>query len=145
MARIARDMPDAPEYLPRDVPGPGPTDGQDYPDLSAYAALPRGDVIEVTRPGRYAFGRFAFPIWRVTHDGAEVPTEGPLLGFRATSGEYRIERRLLWQEAVGAAASALALALLLALSLPAPSRGRALVWIRWRQPAPGQAEGSITR
>ncbi len=145
MARIARDMPDAPEYLPRDVPGPGPTDGQDYPDLSAYAALPRGDVIEVTRPGRYAFGRFAFPIWRVTHDGADVPTEGPLLGFRATSGEYRIERRLLWQEAVGAAASALALALLLALSLPAPSRGRAVAWIRWRQPAPGQAEGSITR
>jgi hypothetical protein len=137
MARIAADMPDAPEYLPRDLPVPGLMNGQNSLDLSPYATLPRGDVIEVTRPGRYAFGRFAFPIWRVTHDGADVPTEGPLLGFWANSGEYRIERRLLWQEEVGAGASALALALLLALTLPAPSRRGAMAWVRRRQPAPG--------
>ena len=137
MARIVRDMPDAPEYLPRDLPVPGLADGQSDLDLSPYANLPRGDVIEVTRPGRYAFGRFAFPIWRVTHDGAEVPTDGPLLGFWATYGEYRIERRVVWQEAVGATGSALALALLLALSLPAPSRGRAIAWVGRRQPAHG--------
>jgi hypothetical protein len=136
MARIVRDMPDAPEYLPRDLAVPGLTDDQNNPDFSAYANLPRGEVIEVTRPGRYAFGRFAFPIWRVTHDGADVPTDGPLLGFRATApGEYRIERRVIWQEAVGAATSALALALLLALGLPAPARSRAVAWVWRRQPA----------
>jgi len=121
LASIARDMPDAPEYLPRDLPVPGLADGQHYPDLSAYAQLPRGAAIHVVRPGHYAFGRFAFPIWRVRHAGADVPTDGPLVGFWATSGDYRIERRLIWQEIVGAAATALSLVLVLAAAfLPWP-------------------------
>jgi hypothetical protein len=105
LASIMREMPDAPEYLPRGFVMPA----QGYPDLSVYSNLTRGEAIKVTRPGHYVFGRFAFPIWRVTHNGVETPTYGPLLGFDGVPGDYRIERRLLWQEIVGALVSALAL------------------------------------
>jgi hypothetical protein len=87
--------------------------------------------MQVTRAGHYSFGRFGFPIWRVTHDGVDVPTDGPLLGFWATPGEYRIERRLIWQEAAGGAGTALALGLLLVLCLPA---GRKAVASAGRRP-----------
>jgi len=56
--------------------------------------------------------RAAFPIWRVTRDGSEIPSRGPFIQFDATPGLYRIERVTIWQESVGAATSLIGLLVL---------------------------------
>jgi hypothetical protein len=123
---VERTLPDAAEYLPRGLEA-GVTDRQRVPQLQAYSAYPRASVLQVAKPGLYTMGRAAFPIWRLIHDGREVPYVGPLITFRGEPGEYRIERRWLWQEEVGAAISGMAL---LGLVLAA-------LWaIRWRGPIP---------
>lgn len=100
-AWLMRTMPDAPEYLPKGLDRRGVADRQRIPDLSSYRALPRGAVISVDGAGEVTLGRSAFPIWRVTRDGATIATHGPLLGFNATPGTYRIERTMVWQERLG--------------------------------------------
>lgn len=108
LPRIARHMPDAPEYLPAGFDARRVDAFDRWADLSPWRGLPRTDRIIVERPGPVTLGRAAFPIWRVTRDGAATPTTGPLLHFQAAPGEYRIERVTLWQERLGWAISALA-------------------------------------
>ena len=120
-------MPDAAEYLPRGLAS-GVTDSKRIPQLGAYAKYPRSPVLSVAEPGVHTIGRAAFPIWRLVHDGRDVPYVGPLITFRGPPGEYRLERRWLWQEEVGAAISVLALMGLLLMTLRAvglrsPRRG----------------------
>lgn len=99
--RIARVMPDAPEYLPAGFDLSRVTHPDRWTDLSATRGLPRGEAIRVTKAGPVTLHRAAFPIWRVTRDGRPVPSVGPLIRFDATPGLYRIERVALWQERVG--------------------------------------------
>lgn len=112
-ARIERVRPDAPEYLPRGIDSAIVNSFDRIADLSALRALPRGDRLLVRQSGRVTIGHAAFPIWRVTRDGRDVATHGPLLSFEATPGVYRVERVTIWQERVGWAIS-MACALLLA-------------------------------
>jgi hypothetical protein len=116
-ARLVRDMPDAPEYLPAgfDARLVRVTDRE--VDLRSWRHLPRGDEILVTRPGEVSFGRAAFPIWRVIRDGREIRYRGPIIHFDALPGRYTIERHMIWQEGVGAAVSMGAALLLLAVGL----------------------------
>jgi hypothetical protein len=99
---IEINMPDAPEYLPRGYLKS--TEAIDeIPDPGAYAHLPLASTIHVTEPGTVTLRRAAFPIWRVVDAaGHEVPTHGPLLGFEAEPGRYRVERVTIWQERIGA-------------------------------------------
>ncbi len=111
---------EAPEYLPNGLPAAGVSGTQRTADVSAYDRLPRGDQITVTASGPVTLGRAAFPIWRVTRDGQEIPSRGSLITFDAQPGLYRVERRVLWQERWGGAASggaALVLLVLLGLGL----------------------------
>ena len=109
-------MPDAAEYLPPGLEA-GVTDRQRTPHLGAYAKYPRTSVLSVATAGTHIIGRAAFPIWRLVHDGREVPYAGPLITFKGPPGEYRLERRWLWQEEVGAAISVLALIGVLLMAL----------------------------
>jgi hypothetical protein len=89
--------------------------------------LPQGDVITVTRPGEAMFRRAAFPIWRVTRNGQDIPQSGPIIRFNAGPGLYRIERRLIWQEVAGTAMSIVAMVLLCVVGLSGyrwPRRGK---------------------
>ena len=101
-------MPDAAEYLPRGLKA-GVTDLQRQPRLEAYSAYPRSSAVSFRRSGEHTIGRAAFPIWRLVHNGREIPYSGPLISFKGGPGEYRVERRWIWQEEVGAIVSALAL------------------------------------
>ena len=121
-ALLVRTLPDAVEYLPRGLQA-GVTDRKRVPHLGAYSSLPRASVLSVAEPGVHTIGRAAFPIWRLVHDGREVPYVGPLITFKGPPGEYRIERRWIWQEEVGAAISILALMGLLLMVLRA-------IWLR---------------
>jgi hypothetical protein len=112
-AAIARDMPEAPEYLPAGFDLSGITDDYRVAKLTAYRGLPRRDEIIVPRPGRVMLRRAAFPIWRVMHDGHAVPTAGPVISFQAQPGRYVIKRVTIWQETVGWCASLFAMLLLL--------------------------------
>ncbi|WP_070155376.1 6-pyruvoyl-tetrahydropterin synthase-related protein [Sphingobium phenoxybenzoativorans] len=100
-AKMARQMPDAAEYLPvgfdRALIGEGR-----IANLSQYRDLPKGPEIEVKQAGSVSLHRAAFPIWRVTRDGREVPSTGPVITFAAQPGLYRVERVMIWQEAAGA-------------------------------------------
>ena len=111
-------LPDAAEYLPAGLEA-GVTDRQRTPHLGAYSKYPRTAVLSVAAPGVHTIGRAAFPIWRLVHDGRDVPYVGPLITFKGPPGEYRLERRWLWQEKVGAAISVLALMGLLLMALRA--------------------------
>lgn len=100
-AMIARELPDAPEYLPagfdiRLIHGLYPR-----PDLSAWRNVKTGDELVVERPGEVLMRRAAFPIWRVMLDKEVVPYQGPVIRFHARPGRYRIERIYLWQEWAG--------------------------------------------
>ena len=99
-AIVARIMPDAPEYLPHDFDERLITPTR-WTDVSRWRTLPRGDTIRVDKAGTVTTGRMAFPIWRVTKDGAPIASTGPLIRFNAQPGIYRIERVRLWQERVG--------------------------------------------
>lgn len=115
-ARLDRQVPDAPEYLPAGFDIDRVDRYDRSTDLTAFRSLPRGDLIEVTKAGMVTTGHAAFPIWQVTRDGKPVASSGPLIRFQAVPGTYRIERIRIWQEKAGAAISllsALALALLL--------------------------------
>lgn len=112
---LLRTMPDAAEYLPRGLTA-GVSDRQRVPHLDAYSAYPRSPVLVVAKPGVHTIGRAAFPIWRLVHDGREIPFAGPLITFEGPAGEYRLERRWIWQEEFGAAISALALIGLLVMA-----------------------------
>jgi hypothetical protein len=116
MAILERIMPDAPEYLPRGLQA-GVSDLQHVPRLGAYSRYPRSATLSVTQPGLHTIGRAAFPIWRLVHDGRNVPYVGPLITFSGSPGEYRVERRWIWQEEFGAAVSAMALIGLIFMSL----------------------------
>lgn len=132
---LERTLQDAAEYLPQGLQA-GVTDRQRDPHLGPYAAYPRSSVMSVIQPGVHTFGRAAFPIWRVVHDGREVPYVGPLITFQGPAGEYRIERRWIWQEKVGAAISIMSLMAVLlmafwAMRLRGP-RGRG--WLEAGEP-----------
>jgi hypothetical protein len=63
-------------------------------------------------------GRAAFPIWQVEHDGAVIPSAGPIIHFDAPRpGTYRLVRVTLWQESVGRIISLIAALLLAGLYL----------------------------
>ncbi len=118
-ASIARDLPDAAEYLPAGFDSTVIRKTDRMVDLRQWQALPRGDIITVDRPGLVEVGHAAFPIWRVERDGVTIPSAGPILHFEARlPGTYRIARVLIWQEVAGCAISLLALILLIGLSLP---------------------------
>lgn len=114
---LQREVIDAPEYLPpgSDLTGIGET--RRIPNLSAHRRPPRGDIILVKRAGEVVVGRHDFPIWRVMRGGAEVTHRGPLITFQATPGAYKIERRLLTVEIVGAIVSGVAMLTLMLLAL----------------------------
>lgn len=103
---------EAPEYLPHGLPAAGVSGTQRTADVSAYDRLPRGVSVDVQAAGPVTLGRAAFPIWRITRDGEEIPYRGPLITFEARPGVYRVERRVLWQERWGALASGAAAAML---------------------------------
>lgn len=115
---LERTLPDAAEYLPRGLDA-GVSDRKRTPHLEAYSAYPRTSVLSVDKPGIHTIGRAAFPIWRLVHNGRDVPYAGPLITFKGPPGEYRLERRWLWQEEVGAAISILALIAVLLMALRA--------------------------
>lgn len=106
--RLARDLPDAPEYLPAGFDTRLVREAGRETDLRAWRDLPRGDTIVVTHPRTMTFRRAAFPIWQVTRNGHVVSYQGPIIHLDAQPGLYRIERRTIWQETVGAAVSLLA-------------------------------------
>ncbi|NQE63213.1 integral membrane-like protein [Caulobacter sp. RHG1] len=109
---------EAPEYLPHGLPAAGVSGTQRTADVSAYDRLPRSARIEIHAAGPVTLGRAAFPIWRVTRDGQEIPSHGPLITFEGRPGVYQVERRVLWQERWGGLASgAAALVLLVLLGL----------------------------
>jgi hypothetical protein len=116
-ARIARTLPEAPEYLPAGFDLKLVPQKDRVTDVSPFRHLPRGPVIRVDRPGPVTLHHAAFPSWRVTRDGREVPSTGPLITFQAQPGTYRLERVILWQEIAGGLASLLAATLLLLLQL----------------------------
>ncbi|RJG54235.1 integral membrane-like protein [Sphingobium terrigena] len=107
---LARDLPDAAEYLPTGFDGKLIRTTDRMMDLRQWQGLPRSDVVTVKRPGPVTVGRAAFPIWQVEREGVTIPSAGPILHFVApTPGTYRIERVRLWQEKVGATISLIAL------------------------------------
>lgn len=108
LPRIERLMPDAPEYLPAGFDARRVDAFDRGADLSPWRVLPRTEKIIIDQPGPVTLGRAAFPIWRVTRDGAPVPANGPFLHFQAIPGIYRIDRVPLWQERLGWAISAFA-------------------------------------
>nr|MCU0729145.1 integral membrane-like protein [Sphingopyxis sp.] len=101
VATLARDFPDAPEYLPAGFDRSRIDDSRRRADLSPWRGVARDDSIVVSRSGEVMMGRAAFPIWRVTRDGREVRYRGPIIHFAAQPGTYHIERRLIWQEWTG--------------------------------------------
>jgi hypothetical protein len=107
ISAIVRAMPDAPEYLPRGFPEHAVREIDREADMAPWRTLPRTDTITVTRPGTtITFGHAAFPIWQVTRNGVVVPSHGPFITVdNAQPGTYRIERRMIWQEWVGALVS----------------------------------------
>jgi len=102
---IARELPDAIEYLPAGFPISAVREKDRFIDLRPYRSLPGRTDTNVTQPGPQSFRRFAFPIWRVTRDGQSVPTSGPIITFDARPGHYRVERVMIWQEIAGMAIS----------------------------------------
>jgi hypothetical protein len=131
-SEMARRVPDAVEYLP--VGFDQSLIGEDrLVNLDAYKALPRTTEIDVHRAGRITLHHAAFPIWRVSQDGQEIPTTGPLITFDARPGHYRIERVIIWQEIAGVLLSAFALLVMLILYFGGKSASsnrarRALIW-----------------
>ncbi|MGV3771205.1 MAG: integral membrane-like protein [Sphingobium phenoxybenzoativorans] len=115
-AQMARSMPDAVEYLPAGFPMSAVTEKDRLADLTPYRTLPRAMEMDVQQAGPASFRRFAFPIWRVTRDGHEVASTGPLISFQAQPGHYRLERVRIWQESAGAVVSLLAMAALALLA-----------------------------
>lgn len=115
-AMLAREVPDAPEYLPAGFDARLVREIDRKADLRAWRHIPPGDAIEVRRAGEISIRRAAFPIWRVMRDGSPVPYAGPIIHFHGEPGHYRVERVRLWQETAGALVSLLS-ALMLALLL----------------------------
>jgi len=115
-AKMAWQMPDAVEYLPAgfDV---GLIGEGFIANLNAYRTLPRGRDIDVKQAGSVTIHHAAFPIWRVTRDGREVPSVGPLITFQAQPGHYRIKRVTIWQEIAGPLCTLMTAALFLMLNL----------------------------
>jgi len=124
-AKMAHQMPDAVEYLPAGFNIGLIGEGR-IANLNGYRTLPGGAEIDVKRAGPVTLRHAAFPVWRVTRDGREVASTGPLITFQAQPGHYRIERVTIWQEVAG-----LALSLAAALSL-------ALIFWRGRKSPAGE-------
>lgn len=123
-AKMARQMPDAVEYLPAGFDRALIGEGR-IADLRGYAKLPEGSEIDVRHAGIVTLRHAAFPIWRVTRDGQEVASTGPMITFAAQPGRYRVERVILWQEVAGALCTLAAAMLTLHIwrgRLPKPSR-----------------------
>lgn len=104
-ALIARDLPDAAEYLPVGFDTRLIRVLYRKPDLEAWRSLKAGDELVVKKLGEVMMRRAAFPIWRVMRDNEVVPYQGPVIRFHARPGHYRIERMYLWQEWAGAIVS----------------------------------------
>lgn len=115
-AMLARELPDAPEYLPAGFDTRLMREIDRKTDLRAWRHIPPGKEIDVKQSGEVMMRHMDFPIWRVTRDGVEVPHAGPVIHFHAEPGHYRIERVLVWQERVGMALTTLAAILLLWLA-----------------------------
>ncbi|HEX7821822.1 MAG TPA: 6-pyruvoyl-tetrahydropterin synthase-related protein [Sphingobium sp.] len=115
-AKMARQMPDAVEYLPAGFDIGLIGEGR-IANLKGYRNLPEGMEIDVKRAGTVSLHHAAFPIWRVTRDGREVPSTGPLITFQAKPGHYRIERVTIWQEVAGSLCTLMAALLILMLYL----------------------------
>ncbi|WP_336974009.1 6-pyruvoyl-tetrahydropterin synthase-related protein [Sphingobium aromaticiconvertens] len=122
-AMLARELPDAPEYLPAGFDTRLVREIDRKADLRAWRRIPPGKEINVKHSGDVMMRHAAFPIWRVTRDGVEVPHKGPIIHFHAEPGRYRIERILVWQEIVGMILTALSVILLLWVAFGA-QRGR---------------------
>lgn len=118
-AALARDLPDAAEYLPTGFDGNLIRKTDRMMDLRQWQNLPRSQIVTVERPGRVELAHAAFPIWRVERDGVIIPSAGPILHFEARiPGTYRITRVMLWQEVAGWVVSLLSLLVLTGLCLP---------------------------
>lgn len=141
-ARLTRDLPDAPEYLPAGFDTRLVREDLRETDLREWRNLPRRDTIAVTHPGEITFRHAAFPIWSVTRDSREVPYKGPIIHVDARPGVYRIERRMIWQESVGTVVSTLAMIVLCIFAMPGraarPSQSPALAPVAEpaRRPSP---------
>lgn len=98
---IARDLPDAAEYLPVGFDTRLIQDLYRKPDLAKWRGIKAGDELVVDRSGEVMMRRAAFPIWRVVRGEEVVPYRGPVIRFYAHPGHYRIERMYLWQEWAG--------------------------------------------
>lgn len=104
-AMIARDLPDAVEYLPAGFDTRLIREHDRKPDLTAWRGVKAGDELVVSKPGEVMMRRAAFPIWRVMRGEEVVPYQGAVIRFQAQPGHYRIERVWLWQEWTGALVS----------------------------------------
>lgn len=111
-AMLARDLPDAVEYLPAGFDARLIREVDRKPDLSAWHDIKEGGELVVDKPGEVMMRRAAFPMWRVMRDEGVVPYEGPIIRFQAHPGHYRIERVYLWQEWAGSIISLFSLLLL---------------------------------
>lgn len=109
---IARELPDAVEYLPAEFDTRLIREIDRWPNLKTWRSIEAGDEVVVDRSGEVMMRRAAFPIWRVMRDEEVVPYQGPVIHFHARPGHYQIERVYLWQEWVGAIISLGALLLL---------------------------------
>lgn len=123
-AMIARDLPDAVEYLPAGFDTRLIRDVDRKPDLSAWHDIKEGDELVVDKPGEVMMRRAAFPIWRVMRGQEVVPYQGPVIRFYARPGTYRIERVYLWQEWGGLIISLCSLLLLTLVCRGRPYFGR---------------------
>lgn len=119
---LARDLPDAPEYLPTGFDLRLVRESDRITDVRPWRHVAPGDEIIVRQSGLVTMRRAAFPIWRVTHDGVVVPSSGPVIHFQAEPGRYRIERVTVWQEAMGMIVSLVAATLLLWIVLDGRAR-----------------------
>jgi hypothetical protein len=95
--------------------------------VANVVARPSGEVaFDAVGAGRVVLRRAAFPAWRVTALGREVPLEpGPLVAFDVTPGHYRVWRAPLDVERVGWAISAAAFCVFAIVALLSAAHRRA--------------------
>lgn len=114
-AMLAREVPDAPEYLPAGFDTRLVREIDRKADLRAWRDVRPGSQIEVREAGEVMVRRADFPIWQVMRGDKVVAHKGPIIHFQATPGVYRLERVRIWQETAGAFVSLLS-ALILAIA-----------------------------
>ncbi len=139
-AMLAREQPDAIEYLPADFDPHRILEVERKPDLGEWREIKRGDSALATRPGEMTMRRAAFPIWQVKRGDQVVPYQGPIIHFAATPGLYRLERVHVWQEWVGLFGSLVSALLLAGIMLRNPARVRRIFSKKGRIAAQGASD-----